>query len=243
MIQLKAIACCLIFLLGSLQEVVSARRRVSSGGVNITPDAFANSSVVFSGTTISWSHTVGAGSHSFLYVSLAGAATTGAASATCTYNSVSMTFLASKIDGGNGDAVAAFKLVNPTTGTNTVSCTWGATISTLIGQSSSWFGVNQVTPNRTPFTANNGGSAALSPTAVVVSNAVANDVVLDTTQVFVNPIAVGSGQTTRFLRNNVGGNNWGFGNSSEGASGSTTMSWTYSGTRFWAAIGVALIPG
>jgi hypothetical protein len=217
---------------------------VVSAGVNssVTFDAASISASIISGTTVSWNHTVGAGTHQVLVVSLQGSGPTGAATATCTYNSITIPFITSKIDAGNGNAVALFILPAPSVGTFSIACTWGATIAALVGEAESWFGVNQSTPNRTAITSN--GGVVAGPTSVVVSNAVSGDMVIDVMTVNATAgIAVTGSQTQRNLRTNVGGNNFSAGSSSLPASGSTTMGWTYTGSHPWAEIGVALIPG
>lgn len=212
----------------------------------ITFDAASISASIGSGTTVAWNHTVGVSSHPVLVVALLGSAIAGAATATCTFNSVSMTLLASPHDGTNANAIALFILVAPSVGTFSISCVWGASIGGLVGQAESYFGVNQSTPNRTPII-NTPASGTNSPTYLLVNNAVSGDMVVDAVTVNLNgTMAVTAGaQTQRNERNNVSGNNFSAGSSSAPAAGSTIMAWTFSGglPRAWAAVGMALIPG
>lgn len=210
----------------------------------ITPDAQSISASTTSGTTVVWNHTVGASSHPALVVALIGSPVSGAAASTCTFNSVSMTQLGTVHDTGNSDAIVLFVLAAPAVGTLSISCTWGATISVVVGQAESYFGVNQSTPNRTLISVQGQSN---SPTYLLVNNAVSGDMVVDAVEVAFNgTIAVTAGaQTQRNVRNNVGGNIYSAGSSSAPAAGSTIMAWTFSGgiSRLWSAAGVALIPG
>jgi hypothetical protein len=205
----------------------------------ITFDSASSATPTGGNVNISWNHTVGVGTNSALVVGVANAGTLSSSMA-CTYNSVSMTSLASKNDGASASSSQMFILKNPTVGTNSVSCT--GTSGDYVGQSQSWFGVNQTTPNRTAFTANDGGSGTVSPASVVVSNAISGDVVIDSATAFSVVITVGAGQASQYYVHNPAGNFFDYGSSSISATGSTTMQWTYTGTKFWSEIGFALIP-
>lgn len=205
----------------------------------ITFDSASSATPTGGNVNISWNHTVGVGTNSALVVGVANAGTN-ASSVACTYNSVSMTSLASKNDGASASSSQMFILKNPTVGTNLVSCTGSS--SDYVGQSQSWFGVNQTTPNRTVFTANDGGGGTVSPLSVVVSNAISGDVVIDSATAFSAVITVGAGQASQYYVHNPAGNFFDYGSSSISATGSTTMQWTYTGTKFWSEIGFALIP-
>jgi hypothetical protein len=82
---------------------------------------------------------------------------------------------------------------------------------------------------------------------VVVSNALSGDVVIDSVAEHANTITVGSGQndtTQGYYAHNPNGDSLDVGSSSISATGSTTMTWTFTGTgKFWCSAGFALIPG
>jgi hypothetical protein len=231
-------------LLAFPQAEIAGRARIAGvaqfGGTasaGITYDASSQGSVT-GGNSISWTHVTGAGPHRALYISLYAQASL--AAATCTYNGVTTTFLLDQVDGISLFHTAAFILPNPASGSNTVSCSVSSSGGFLIGQATSWTGVNQTIPNRTAIGAN---TPTGSTTNIVVSNAVSGDMVVDTVVVYsASVITPGGTQTQRFEQTNVASNSTTIGSSSKSAAGSTTMQWA--GTfSYWAEIGVALIAG
>lgn len=101
-------------------------------------DAAANGNFVNPGTNTTWSHTC-TGSNGILIV---GAELVANGNMTCTYNGVSMTRLTQTWDATLGFAAALFYLLNPATGTNTVSLS-SDTSALLKGGSASYNGVAQ----------------------------------------------------------------------------------------------------
>lgn len=224
---------------GQILRQILEPQPVAAAG--ITFDAVSNATPVVAQTTLSWSHTVGSGTNRVLVVVMGSPGSNKYGTAACTWNtSESMTKITAKTDGAGATNVVAFILKNPTSGSHTISCT-SLTSADHIGGATSWAGVNQTTPNRSSFVANDGGSAAASPTSIAVTNAVSGDVVLDVTMINTTPMA-GGGTTVRYQVNNPSGDGVAFGHSSTPASGSTTVQWTYTGTTFWCAIGFALVP-
>lgn len=118
-------------------------------------DACTNSSGT--GTSLSWSHTcTGSDLVLYVYVGIDAAADF---NPSVTYNSVSMTPI-SEIT--TNRYVAVFRLVNPATGSNTVSVTGLPGGGDEAAFAVSFTGVNQSDPDDTPVTEN--GSATAEPT-------------------------------------------------------------------------------
>lgn len=216
---------------------IGGKANFGGAGTSIVFDSSFSSVLITTGTaSFSWNHTVGtSGQHAALYASVAMTSTGSLAGTTCTFNGVSMTLIGTKSTSGVSGTVE-FILVNPTTGTHAISCTPGGSVGTGKGVSLSFFDVNQSTPNRTAITANtpNGGTAS-----VVVSNAVAGDVVIDAVTVYNFPATPDPSQT---LLLNFRSATLTFGVSTKNANGSTTMQWTGSFSN-WCEVGVALVPG
>jgi hypothetical protein len=112
-----------------------------------TPHAFAavvrnHGAALASGytgvTSVSWSHTATGDNYLIVSLSLRGSAT----SVTCTYATISMTSLGSQTSNTLGREFT-FGLSNPTTGANTVACSW-TTASNAAGISDSFSGVSSV---------------------------------------------------------------------------------------------------
>lgn len=214
----------------------------AGGGPSITFDSAATQTAA-AATSISWSHTVGAGSHPVLLVAIYAS---NAATWTCTYNGVSMTQIGSKADSASGEKITLFILVTPPAGTFTVTATIGSGNSDIAGGSISFFGVNQTggvgNSWRTPSQVNDGGSTSTT-ISNNVSNALSGDMVVDFAEELSNTMTVGGGQTQGFYIHRPLGNSLDIGCSYEPATGPTTMTWSINIASFWADIGVALIPG
>jgi murein DD-endopeptidase MepM/ murein hydrolase activator NlpD len=129
-------------------------------------------------------------------------------------------------------------LVNPPTGTNTVSVNGGGTVAT--GGSSTYYNVSQSNPIGN-YNTSSGDSTAPS---VSVSSTNATQVVIDNlanTESGTTTVTPGSGQTQTW-QSLDSGNPVDTGSYKTGVSTSTTMSWTISITQYWADIAVALNP-
>jgi hypothetical protein len=123
-----------------------------------------NSTTVWaSGTTLTWSHTC-TGSDRLLVVGLfsLGASTppTGV-----TYNGVSMT-LAGQIDTDSSTyTLSLWVLINPATGSNSITATWASSRGLINGVATSYTGANQTTqPNVSTTNSNTGTSLTTSVT-------------------------------------------------------------------------------
>ncbi len=199
-------------------------------------DAVSNGSVSVAVTSLSWSHTCG-GSDRVLFVS-AGWGGTGSSVSGVTYNAVSMSALWGLGDTAGATSVSGHILGNPASGSNTVQVSFTGSVD-CAASAQSWTGADTASPNRTPVTAQDTGSPA--NTTVTVANAQSGDVCVDSHSVFANATTVGAGQTSRYEADNVAGNGFSYGSSSEPATGSTVMSWTHAGT-YWAIGACAIKP-
>ena len=193
--------------------------------------------------SISFSHTVAAGTDMFLMVSVAAHSSSAdlRIPSGVTYNSVSMTQVGSTVTTGNF-SLSVWRLTGPATGSNTVAVTFSGTPGTnnVATAANSFYGVDQSTPLGTPATAN---SASTSPT-VDVGTAIgdlAYDAMLESGGSGASNTA-GSGQTERYDVDS--GTAIGAAGSHETAAGTTTtMSWGLGTSATWATLGVAIKPG
>jgi hypothetical protein len=222
-------------------------------GATITPDA-SSQGCSFDATalprTLSWSHTIAAGTSRVLIVGVSSYTNPVAAYPAVigvTYNGVALTRLndpvtqpARSTDLSNGVEMFILKEPLPAAGTYTVAVSLNAGVEYAVGGSASFNGVNQTTPNR-PFQSANGTST--TPTVVVTS--ATNELVIDTvsTQFAGGTLVVGAGQTERWngLTCFGGINSVGAGSTEPGAA-TTTMSWTQTNSVPWAIGAVSLIP-
>lgn len=130
-------------------------------------------------TSLTWAHTVTAGSNMALIAGCAlGASTAGSGfTMTATYNAVTMTSLGIKIGPGGNGLAQLWVLVAPATGAAhnvVITKTVGGTPTTLVGGSMSFSGVNQTTPTGTLFT--NSGTTGTTGSASVTGTTVGNQI-------------------------------------------------------------------
>jgi len=196
-------------------------------------------------TTLSWSHTVGAGSNTVLIVGGAiGNASAPPAITSITYNSVAMTGFATVNSGGlTAGYVAMYYLLNPPAGANTVLVTRGAaSTTTMVFGSVSFTGASQTVGDY--FVATNQSiTAGSTPASVVVPT-------VSTASQVVDAMCSGSASSTPTSNKT---NRWvnAFGSSSAagvsgqsttvGTGGNVTMQYTITSDD-WAVIGLEVLP-
>lgn len=204
----------------------------------ITFDA-ASSGLAISATSVTFSHTVGAGSNVVLYVGCF--STTLTPTLTATYNGVSMgTAKWSSTETTVSSRSTGFLLVAPASGAHNVVVSASGTLDYLYCVSQSWSGVDQATPNRTPATfSEDGGNTTVS---LSVSNAVSGDVIVDMLAAYSGGVTANAAQTSRGENDAIGGGDFCAGSSSKAATGATTMDWTVTADGFWTMGAMALIP-
>ena len=202
--------------------------------LTLTFDATAtgNSS---SGTSLSWSHTTTTNSDRILIVGVSWRGT-GSVS-TVTYNAVSMTSIGSA-SGPNNTKMEMFRLVSPSTGTNTVQVTFTGSIDGSVGGSYTFYNAHQ---SSFGTFASNTGSAGVSPATVDVSSA-SGETVVDCVSWDRSPaMTAGGGQTERWDADDNGDADIRGGGSTEAGATTVTMSWT-GGSEGWAIGGVSVKP-
>lgn len=153
------------------------------------------------------------------------------------YNGAAMTFISgSKIANGQY-TVEWYYLVNPATGSNTVSVTMTGSVFGIGVTSISFTDAHQTTPYGTPVT----GTGTSTTPSVSVSSA-ATEIVLDgIVIVHGGTLTVGAGQTQR--TNEIGGGgSIKHAASTETGAASTTMSWSNSSSQVWASSAFAVKP-
>lgn len=208
----------------------------------VAPDAVGPSSAgasSLSSLTLSWSHTIGSGADRAAYVGFAKGGSTGTLS-TVTFGGANMTLVASVVVPGTSDTVYLYRLLNPTTGANTVAITYtGTAPNSIVGGSVSFTGVDQTTPDGTPVTA--GVDIASAPSLAVTTTST-NSLVVDIAATGTGLSS--SGQTQRWLNNASGAS--AVGNAAQstaaGTGGSVTMSYTPSTADWWGMVVVEVLP-
>ncbi len=207
----------------------------------ITFDATSTSNYFFSSDNYTWNHTC-TGTNRYLIVGIA-IFGMGISVSSLTYNGVSLTFIKASATPSSGDIrVEMWGLVNPASGTNTISLTLSSPVDS-IGLASSFYNVNQTTPYE--GAADNAGENAGSPddATINITTVADEDMVVDLVGTNDASITVGAGQTAM---QNVPGFSKSAAMSREGIispAGSVTMNWTGVGTtNIWANVGIALRP-
>jgi hypothetical protein len=189
---------------------------------------------VASGTTLSWSHAVGAGSNRVLVVDI-GMSSNGDRVGTITYGGVALTSLTTAQSGATGTdrRFERWYLVNPTVGTATIAVTLfnvtngnttGVIATSVAGGSTSLFGVDQTTPFGTGVTNSGTGTASgnLQPATVLSTDLVLTGVVVRSTT------APTSGLTNNATSVLAGTNCYEAFGQASGAFGTSGWSWSVS---------------
>ena len=202
-------------------------------------DAASNSGFQTTTTPYSWSHTC-TGSNRLLTVGIAGWVA-GVTVTGITYNGVALTKIRSDLHSNTLFRSEMWALVNPASGSNTITVTWSGAPNDSLASAISLTGVDQTTPND----ADNGATGGVTTDATATITTVADNAWL------VNIVAsntasatwtVGAGQTQVL---NTGTTNWA-GASYEGPvtpAGATVMNFTVSGGgKNWATSAASFKP-
>ncbi len=153
---------------------------------------------------------------------------------TVTYGPQSLTLVGIQ-DGPAQARIEIWRLVNPATGTATVTVHGNPADSgaNIVVGVTTWTGVDQTTPLG-PFASANG----MSTTATVDVTSAAGELVHDTVSANIMSLAVGAGQTQRW---NLSPQHTGGGSTEPGAA-TVTMSWVAEIPVDWAIGGVSIKP-
>jgi hypothetical protein len=209
----------------------------------ISVDSVATAVSASQVTSLSWSHTVGAGSNQILIVGISfrdGNVSASGVSLTTASVPQALTRIGFINAGGSQNRTELWYLLAPPTGVGTVAVSMSASKMITAG-SISFNGVNQSTPLGTFVSATAQSTAA----SVTVASAT-GQVVIDTVTANGDAVslAVGALQTQRwnlFSSTGDAGSARGAGSTEPGAA-STTMSWTLGVSKPWSIGAVPLIP-
>lgn len=194
-------------------------------------DAVSNSSTA-SGSSLTWSHTVGVASNMILVVAVAVGG-----SGTCsgvTYSGAAMTQLTSKNQGT--ETTYIFYKTTPATGANNIVATFSGSVSG-IGLGVSYSNAYLTTPFGTA--ASSSGTSGNSSNTVTVSNT--SQLVLDINYANGTSSAVGSSQNVETSNTSVAP--FYFSDVASNSSTSMALSWTNAGSpTIWIEMSVALNP-
>ncbi|ATC64553.1 hypothetical protein CMV30_11640 [Nibricoccus aquaticus] len=193
----------------------------------ITFDAVASKAAT-NGSNTSWSHTTGSGTDRILIVGLATEDTSTSVLnvSAITYGGVALTAVAnSTATAGSStyDRTQLFYLLNPASGTNTISVTWGGAVNGISAGSTSLAGVTQSAPSVAAINSTTSGNTISANIAVATAGSwlvsVANSGASNAT------LTAGSTQIKR----------WGLGQSNSGGAGSTASPATGTVSTSWTA--------
>lgn len=132
----------------------------------IAVDSVASLTGQSAGTSFSWNHTV-SGSNRVLVVMFFRCQSTNAPSAV-TYNGAAMTSFGSRQDNSGSGITRIYYLINPDTGTNSVSVTYASNSDILSGGSISFTGADQTTPLTN---SNNAAANSDNPSVTITTTA------------------------------------------------------------------------
>jgi len=201
----------------------------------VTVDGASNST----GDTnsITWSHTVGAGSDRLLIVGVS-MKDGKAAVNDVVYGGVTLTRIGFKEAKGRKNRVEMWKLLAPEAGTDDITVNLSKKKDVVVG-GVSFFNVDQTTPHGAFASATD---KSTTPSVDVTSKA--GDLVLDVlaSQGDVGPVIAGTGQTERwntFSGKGKKGDAWGAASTESGAP-TVTMSWTISKNKEWSIGSVSI---
>lgn len=176
---------CLLFL-----AAVSSRAQAQ---IAFDASSSANTGAVDQ-TSLTWSHTVGAGSNRILVVGVSIRNSAGQTVSSVTYAGVGLTFIGAQSNGTNS-RIEMWRLLAPATGTNSIVVTMSAGAH-FVGGAASFTGVDQTTPLGT-FVSATGNTS----TPTVNASSATGEVVIDTLAMRGSAdtiTSVGAGQTQRW---------------------------------------------
>lgn len=188
-------------------------------------------------TTLSWSHTVNAGSDLLLVVGVS-IDNTATYPTGVTYNGVAMDNVANQPAGGTYSASSAWSMVNPPTGANTVEVTFAAA-DNFSADSISFEGVDQTTPIANINQGNSPGGNNPSINITTVNG----DYAFAVLSININqtPLTVNPG-TLEWEADNygAGSSHTGSGATRAATSGTTTITWSWTSANDYSYIGFAV---
>jgi fibronectin type 3 domain-containing protein len=217
----------------------------ASAQSTIAFDAVSNSATGNTTNSISWNHTVGSGTNRFLEVctqardSVAGDVPV----LTVTANGLALTKVRADIwtNGGSSYGTEIWRLLNPGSGTNTITVKWTGPLSNYgVGSATSYAGVDQTAP----IDAQSGGGGIGTTMSRVITTVANHALITDCVVGQANVLTIGAGQTTRINRNTSGTVDI-VGVSTvndKTPAGAEAMDWTQDAAQNWVISAVSLRP-
>jgi hypothetical protein len=203
----------------------------------IAVDATASTFSASNASSLTWSHTVGAGFNRILVVGTSAAGLTSVSSVT--YGAAALTRI-NATSSSSSETTEMWYLLAPPAGTANIVVTFSGSDSVAAG-SVSFTGVSQSTPLGTSASASGAGG---TPSVTVAS--ATNQVVIDTITDYADKssLTAGASQTQRWnVTSGAGGKTDVIsGGSTKAGAASTTMSWTIGAAKAWSQVAVPLIP-
>lgn len=186
-------------------------------------------------TSLSWSHTVNAGSNLLLVVN-ASMDSSDSFPTSVTYNSVGMTNISNQNSSGSYGSTTAWYLVNPSTGANTVQVNFSPADS-FAANSISFSGVNQATP----IVSVTQGSTITDTVSVNITT-VNGDYAYASLGINLDHALTVDAGTDEWQANNFGGASeaTGAGASRAAVSSTTTIGWSWGSSNDTSYIGFAI---
>lgn len=176
-------------------------------------------------TSVTFSHTSD-GNHLIVRVNLRGSPS----NVSVTYNSISVPLVIEKL--GSFVYTAIFHLATPASGANNVVVSWTGSCS---------YEVNAVNYSGAGDPTNSISASGTSAAPSVTVTSASGNLVIDSCVFFsIATLTVGAGQTQQVNENSGGANPVTGAGSYESGASSVTMSWSASGSDFWAIVGVDL---
>lgn len=214
----------LVFLVPEAKAAVAFDFTSNSSNVNVN--------------SITWNHTCTGTDRLLIVDVIVGQVGDSSITVAVTYNGVTMTSIGKvHSNAGTDGFVEMFKLVNPPSGNNAIIASTSTSVSSLIGGSISFTGVEQTVGVLTPVTATGNSNTP----SVTITTARKGSIIVD--GVADGSTINSSNQTSRFLLNQTGTSGAGNGGGSTAAGGtSVTMSYGGSATDWWAIIAAEVIP-
>jgi hypothetical protein len=197
-----------------------------------------------SGSSLTWTHNTGSGSNRILIVSVDTYSTSGSPATvnSVTYGSSTMTQLAtgSYTSGSTRVRSYVYYLLNPSTGSATVTVNFASSTSSAVGGSTGYYNVDQNAPAySTPTSASTSGTVYSN--SITASGSQSKFLFGHIATYRSSSYTVIDGQTnTRWSQ--TGQYYRGYGSDKSVTSGSVTCSWTLSNTASYVAIAVLLQP-
>lgn len=212
-------------------------------------DAVGAGGSATSGTTVTWSHTIGSGANRLLVVGVALETDSGRVVSGVTYNGVALTAGPTAVTGetvpSHAELWYLLEASMPAAGAYNVVVTISSALSSqnALGSSVSFSGAQQSAPTATATSVSDtNGTTYSTPITTVEANATVIDVIASNTT---NTWTADGGQNERWDRQEAGGaGNTGAGSTKAvAAAGATTLGWTASGSNSRHAHALAAWPG